>query len=131
MSVQPAGAVIAGVPPLGEAKMFAIITLPSTTPAGLEIVTAVLLPDADAAPTNVGALLPEEVVTVVVAGLRARRCATAYPALTTVVVFAPVAPATSCIASAISTDACEVLLPVPVDWVLVSSVMPLPIVKLV
>ena len=80
MSVQPAGAWMVEVVLL--ATMFAIITSPLTTPAGTEMVremqglpqlTVVL---AEEAARNVGGLLAEEVGTVAVAGLSARRWAT-------------------------------------------------------
>src|SRR5438034_2349477 len=79
MSAQPAGAwMVEVVPP---ATMFAIITSPLTTPAGTEMVremqglpqlTVVL---AEEAARNVGALPPELVLTVAVAGLRASKWA--------------------------------------------------------
>src|SRR2546422_5230780 len=117
MSVQPAGAWMIEVVP--KATMFAIITSPLTTPAGTEMVremqglpqlTVVL---AEEAARNVGALPPEEVATVAVAGFSASRWATATALVLMVTVFWPVAPMLSWIASNIAP--CAAPLAEPLD----------------
>jgi len=90
------------------ATMFAIITSPLTTPAGAEIVREMQgLPQltvvaAEEAARNVGALPPDEVATVAVAGFSARRWATPTALELMVTVFWPVAPMLSWIASNIA-----------------------------
>src|SRR3989454_12712854 len=117
MSVQPAGAWMIEVVP--KATMFAIITSPLTTPAGTEMVremqglpqlTVVL---AEEAARNVGALPPDEVATVAVAGFSARRWATPTALELMVTVFWPVAPMLSWIASNIAP--CAAPLAEPLD----------------
>src|SRR2546430_3357958 len=106
MSVQPAGAWMVEVVPL--ATMFAIITSPLTPTAGAEMVREMQgLPQltvvaAEEAARNVGALPPDEVATVAVAGFSARRWATPTALELMVTVFWPVAPMLSWIASNIA-----------------------------
>src|SRR3989454_6735985 len=122
MRFQPAGAAIVPLL-LATAVMFAIITSPLTTPAGLEIVRGFpMATELEAAARNVGALPPELVLTVAVCGLRASRCVTPTPALVSVTVFWPVAPMASWIPSNIPACAIE-LVGVPPELPSFSSLM--------